>query len=94
MQDEGKITIKFEFTNEFGDHYSQESKLTVFSDLGEKEIDCIGEQLNIFLKQIGYIRKNDLIFMEDVTDEEYEALSDFLDDYRADNKEVCGQDEN
>lgn len=92
MQNEDKITIKFEFSNEFGDHYSQESKFEVFSDMGETEIDRIGEQLNVFLKQIGYIRKNDLIFMEDVTPEEFETLSDFLDDYRADKDEVSHDD--
>lgn len=92
MQNEDKITIKFEFSNEFGDHYSQESKFEVFSDMGETEIDRIGEQLNVFLKQIGYIRKNDLIFMEDVTPEEFEALSDFLDDYRADKSEGSHED--
>lgn len=92
MQNEDKITIKFELTNEFGDHYSQESRFEVFTDLGENEIDRIGEQLNVFLKQVGYIRKNDLIFMEDVTPEEFEALSDFLDDYRADKGEGAHDD--
>ncbi len=91
MQNENKVTVGFTFTNEFGDHYSQESKFEVFLDMGENEIDRIGEQLNVFLKQIGYIRKNDLIFMEDVTPEEFEALSDFLDDYRADKGEVSNE---
>ena len=43
MQNEDKITLKFELTNEFGDHYSQESRFEVFTDLGENEIDRIGE---------------------------------------------------
>ena len=92
MQNDEKITIKFELTNEFGDHFIQESTLEVFKDLGENDIDRIGELLNVFLKQAGYIRKNDYIFMEDVTAEEFDALTDFLDDYRSDNNEVAHDD--
>lgn len=91
MQNENKVTVGFTFTDELGNHYSQESKFEVFSDMGENEIDLIGERLNVFLKQIGYIRKNDLIFMEDVTPDEFEALSDFLDDYRAEKDEVSNE---
>lgn len=92
MQNEEKITVRFELTNEFGDHYAQESKFEVFRDLGENDIDRIGEMLNVFLKQAGYIRKNDLIFMEDVTADEFEALADFLEDFRADKGEPANDD--
>lgn len=45
MQNDNKITIKFELTNEFGNHYLQESTLEVFEDLSETTIDKISEQL-------------------------------------------------
>lgn len=78
----GKITIGFNFVNEFGDQFSQSSTVEVFSDLGETELTVIGEHLNCFLQQCGYIRTNNNILMEDLSDEEYEALDDYLDELR------------
>lgn len=83
--EDNKLTIGFTLDDEFGNHFSQTSKLEVFRDLGETEVDTIGTQLNVFLKQCGYIRKNDNIFMEDLTDSEYDAIADFLDDLRKGN---------
>lgn len=45
-------------------------------------IDVIGEQLNVFLKQCGYARKNDYILMKDLTEKEYYKLADYLDELR------------
>ena len=47
----------------------------------------LGEYFNTFLKQIGYIRNNDLLFMEDITEEEYDALQSYLEEYRSGNAE-------
>lgn len=80
--DEPKIKIGFTHTDEFGNTYSASSEVEVFASLGEKELEVIGEQLNIFLKQIGYVRHNDNILMEDLTDEELEALYDYLQELR------------
>lgn len=77
-----KLTIGFDFENEFGDKFSATTTAQVFNDLGETDIDFIGNQLNIFLKQCGYARKHDNIFMEDVTDEEWAALTDYLEELR------------
>ena len=73
-----KITIGFNFENEFGDKYSQSSTVEVFVDFGETDLSVIGEQFNCFLKQCGYIRNNDYILMQDVTEDELEALEDYL----------------
>lgn len=75
---ENEIKIRFELETALGGRYVQESQFEVFTDLGDTEVDCIGEQLNVFLKQAGYIRKNDYIFMEDVNEDEYDALSNYL----------------
>ncbi|MDO4841719.1 MAG: hypothetical protein Q3982_03470 [Phoenicibacter congonensis] len=80
--DTNKITIGFHYVSEFGDSYDSSSTLEVFTDLGDTELSVIGEQLNAFLIQIGYFRKNNNIFMEDLDDEEYDAVADFLADYR------------
>lgn len=85
---DNKITIGFHFINEFGDEFNNESKITVYPDLGITELDEISEHLNQFLRQIGYIRPNENIFMEDLTDEEYDAVADFLSRYREERTET------
>lgn len=80
------LTIGFELTDEFGNHYKSESSAEVFTSLGETDLDFIGDQLNAFLKQCGYSRKNDHIFMEDVTEDEYIALDDYLSELRKENE--------
>ena len=80
------IQIGFSLVDELGHEYSAQSKFEVCESLGETPLDAIGIQLNAFLKQCGYSRKNDYIFMKDISDEEYDAIADFLSDYR-ENKE-------
>lgn len=80
--DEPKIKIGFTHTDEFGNEYSASSDVEVFTSLGEEELEVIGRQLNVFLKQIGYVRHNDNILMEDLSDEELEALYDYLQELR------------
>lgn len=80
--EDNKITIRFELTDEFKNHYAAESTAEVFESFGETKLDMIGDQLNIFLRQCGYIRKNDCIFMEDITEEEYDALTLYLNELR------------
>lgn len=79
---EDKIRIRFELTDECGNNFVSESKVQVFTDLNETDIDVIGEQLNVFLKQCGYNRGNDYIFMESLTEDEYYKLADYLDELR------------
>ena len=81
-----KLTIGFHLVDECGNEFSSESTLEVFHDLGDTDLSVIGEQFNSFLKQCGYVRYNDHILMEDLTDVEHDALVDFLEDLREDNK--------
>ena len=78
-----KLRIKFELTDKFGNDYINESQVDVYYNHGEREIDVIGEQLNVFLKQCGYVRSNDYIFMEDITEDEYDALASYLSELRS-----------
>ena len=87
MQDESKITIGFKYIDRFKNKYESESEFEIFEDLGDDELTEMGMYFNTFLKQAGYMRHNDLIFMEDITEEECDALHDFLDEYRAKQKE-------
>lgn len=79
---EDKIRIRFELTDESGNNYVSESTTEVFTNFGKTDISVIGEQLNVFLKQCGYNRKNDHILMESLTEEEYYKLADYLDELR------------
>lgn len=79
--DDGRITIRFEL-DENDNHYEASSTLSIYSDIGMNAIDEMGAQFNTFLKQAGYPRENDFIFMEDVTEDECIALDDFLHRYR------------
>ena len=88
---EGKLTIGFRLQNECGDMFSQDSTLEVFDDLGDTDFDVIGDQLNCFLKQCGYYRPNDNIFMESLTDEEYDAVAEFLEKFREEKKSCESQ---
>lgn len=83
MADNNKLTVGFTLENEFGDKFSMSSTAEVFTDLGETDVMFLGDQFNIFLKQCGYYRKNDHILMEDVTEEEYDALIEYLEELRA-----------
>lgn len=80
--EEPRIKIGFTLTDHFGNEYSATSNVEVFESLGERDLDVIGEQLNTFLRQIGYIRSRDCMLMEDLTDEELEALYDYLQELR------------
>lgn len=79
-----KVQIGFTFTDEYGNEYSANSFVDVFEDLGEGPLDVIGRQLNTFLSQIGFARKNDNILMDSLSEKELNFLSDALCKYRGD----------
>lgn len=85
-KDYDQIVIKFELEHYIGESYKAESTLTISPEFGDTEIGLMGNQFNIFLKQCGYNRERDYLFMEDVTEEERDALSEFLEIYRAGKK--------
>lgn len=72
---EDKLTIKFELKDENGFTYTSSSEFQVYSELGEKIVDLIGQYLNTFLIQCGYPRRDNIF-----------AVAYFLEDYRLDKK--------
>lgn len=76
------IRISFSYTNECGEHFSASSDMTVYESLGDRPIDLIAEQFNHFLRQVGYYRPNNNILIEDLTDAEYDYLTEKLNEYR------------
>lgn len=77
------IRYRFEFTNEYGDEYSLENKVTLLRDVGDSEELELARAINLFMKQIGYSYDKDMIFLESVTEDEFDYLADCLFDYRA-----------
>lgn len=75
MIENNKLAIGFNFENEFGSKFSATTTSTAFHSPNESDIDFIGTQR-------GYYRTNDYIFMEDVNEEEFYALANFLSDLR------------
>ena len=82
MLDERMITIGFHFVSENGCTYDATSTAPIYYDIGDDVQSYIGTQLNNFLRQIGFNRQNDLMFMESVSDEEYDFLAEKLWEYR------------
>lgn len=78
----GKITVGFRYADSFDNSFSSNSTIDMSGNVYESDIEYIGEQLNNFLRQCGYVRKNDFIFMEDVNEEEYMVLTDCLTELR------------
>lgn len=73
---ENKVTIGFEYTNEFGDHY--EAKSTFMPCEEDSELKYMGDTFNNFLRQMGFVRHNDYILMKDLTEDEVSALTEYL----------------
>jgi hypothetical protein len=81
------IRLKMEYENEFGHTFTMENKVDVYSEFGNDILDEFARQINKFMEQIGYLSFNkDKIFLESVTEEEYDYLIECLDEYR-ENKE-------
>ena len=77
--DNNKLRIAFRYERDGESCYSDS---TIEICPGDTELDAIGDQFNAFLSQIGYIRENPCMFLEDVSDDEREMLGIFLKDYR------------
>ena len=77
-----RIQLSFGYSDEDTKNtYTASSDFEVYSEF-ETPLEAIGRQLNAFLRQVGYFRANDNIFMEDITDDEYEFLDNCLSEYR------------
>ena len=87
MEESAKIKIGFTYPDHFGSEYSASSFVEVFDSLGETDLDVIGRQLNAFLIQIGYLRENDCMLMDDLTEDECNELHSYLMDLRERNNE-------
>lgn len=77
------VTVQFGLTREDPKcKYSMESTVPYFPEMGDGELDEIGQQFVHFLRQAGFLMPNDYLLMESLTDEECDLLAATLDEYR------------
>ena len=81
------IKFSVKFTNEFGHKFKVSTKTETYPSMGEDELRIIGDVLSDFLRQIGYSQRGDTILMDSLTENELEAVQDFLFEYRKERDE-------
>lgn len=81
MEDNKRISIKFEHIDENGYFYSAESKFDIIDGFGNT-LDELGRAFNAFLKQVGYAFNNDCILMQSLNEEECFILNEWLAEFR------------
>ncbi len=83
VERDNRETIRLYYRNEFGSEFEMSQTAETYSSIGEDTIREFSKIINLFLKHIGYVSYDkDLVFLESVTDEEYEDLLWYLDDLR------------
>ena len=77
------ITIGFFLsTNAYDGKYQLKSEIPIYYEAGNTPLEEIFSQFNIFLKQAGYVRPNDYILPDSLTEDEREELEYRLLEYR------------
>lgn len=80
------ITIGFSLsTNAYDGKYILKSQIPIYYETGNTPLEEIFSQFNIFLKQAGYVRPNDYILTDSLTEDEREELEYHLSEYRINN---------
>ena len=83
------ITIGFSLsTNAYDGKYIMKSQIPIYYEVGNTPIEEIFSQFNIFLKQAGYVRPNDYILTDSLTEDEREELEYHLSEYRMNKNET------
>lgn len=90
-KDNKEVSIRFSLDLQDGGYYEARSDFNVFYSMGETQLEQIGRAFNSFLRQCTFYRPNEYIFMPSITEEEYEFLTDVLEQYRKDHSD--GADE-
>lgn len=68
-------------------HFSAEVSTPLYRDLGSDELGTLASFINNFLKSYGFPRYDkDYVFLESVTEDEYDYLLSCLEDYRSNEK--------
>lgn len=80
---DARETIRLYYRNEFGSEYEMSRTAETYSEYGADTISTFARMINLFLKQVGYVGYDkDMVFLESVTEDEYEMLLGYLQDMR------------
>lgn len=75
--------IRLYYRNEFDGEYEISRTADTCSEFGFDTISVFAQTINLFLRHIGYPSfDKDTVFLESVTEDEYEMLHDYLQDMR------------
>lgn len=77
--------LKLYYRNEYGSEYEISKTAEPFPDFGEDTMMMFAQVINLFLKHIGFLAfDKDYVVLESVTQEEYDAIVDYLYELRKD----------
>ena len=81
--EEKKIKLELKYKDLQDNNYGMSSEVTIYPDIGTAEQNEIAIIINTFMRQIGYLQYDKtMVFLESVTEEEYEYLLTMLENYR------------
>ena len=72
------LTIGFKYIDRYGSKFEAESTVPIFEGLGDNERGVILEQFVNFLNQAGFAIGDRHILNDPLTDEEQDAVTDYL----------------
>lgn len=84
--------IKLYYRNEFGGEFEISETRLMYPDMGDDTIMAFAKTINLFMRHIGYSFDKDYVFMESVTEDEYEQLQWYLNELRSE-KDAESEDE-
>lgn len=76
-------TIKLYYRNELGGEFEISETRLLYPDMGDDTIMAFAKTINLFMRHIGYLFDKDYVFMESVTEDEYEQLQWHLSELRS-----------
>lgn len=85
-------TIKLYYRNEFDGEFEISETRLMYPDMGDDTIMAFAKTINLFMRHIGYSFDKDYVFMESLTEDEYEHLQWCLSKFR-DEKDTESEDE-
>lgn len=81
--EEKKIRLELKYRDLQDNNYGMSNEVTIYPDIGTTEQDEIAIIINTFMRQIGYLQYDKtMVFLESVTEEEYDYLLTMLENYR------------
>ena len=79
--DNESISVMFNYVNELGDTLTRSETVQISDDF-PIPMDIISMAAESFLKDIGAIRNDSVYFVDELTDDEFEAVTDVLREMR------------